>query len=125
MTPDEINAAIAESLGARIVRKNFDHYKHSIGERWEWMDGTPCGHPGGGLFGHGWNLKASAIELPSYHGSLDAIVPVVRAMMDEQMQKVIANLAIITLHDGYFAEYVATPAQWCEAYLKAKGLWES
>ena len=121
MTPDEINAAIAESLGARIVRKNFDHYKHSIGERWEWMDGTPCAYPGGGLFGHGWNLKANASELPNYHDSLDAIVPVVRAMNYQEKRIVMRELFNASGND-YVA--LATPAQWCEAYLKAKELWK-
>jgi hypothetical protein len=96
MTPDQINAAIAESQGWRTVEGEF-----RLG------------------FYNGSKLPA---EFPNYHGSLDAIVPVARAMPKPEYQRAVLELCKITIHGEAFSAYVATPEQWCEAYLKAKGL---
>jgi len=84
MTPEQINAAIAESLGL----KPFD----------------PLGY---------------AVALPNYHGSLDAIVPVVRALPEDDQESVFDWLDVKASFNC-----MATPAEWCEAYLKWKGLWK-
>ena len=92
MNDDEINAAIAESTG--IVSKD-QHGKLYHTE------------------------KGYVRDCPNYHGSLDAIVPVVRAMTPLRKKAVLHKLFNLTGSD-YVS--LATPAQWCEAYLKAEGL---
>ena len=100
MTPDEINAAIAESVGWRIDD--------------ELEDGALMGtHPS-----TGWDM------VPDFHGSLDAIVPVVRAMDDDSRSQVVCWLFRLSVQGPLFSSHFATPSQWCEAYLKAKGLWK-
>lgn len=94
MNANEINAAIAENAG--IVSRD----QH--GELYHTHDGY-------------------VRDCPNYHGSLDAIVPVVRAMPDLKRAKVIMELASICLGQVIC---LATPAQWCEAYLRAEGLWK-
>ena len=99
MNADEINIAIAETQGWRIhpmdrfivVPPNSPHSVQPLN------------------------------TIPNYRGSLDAIVPVVRAMPDLKRAKVIIELASIC-----FGQVIclATPSQWCEAYLKAEGLWK-
>jgi hypothetical protein len=102
MTPDQINAAIAETQG-------WNHYgctgcAMSLCVCNEWIHAESE-----------WPTS----NLPNYHGALDAIVPVIRAMPEEEQHQVIIELCRITLRSRF-----ATPAQWCEAYLKAKGLWK-
>ena len=98
MTPDEINAAIAESVGWDDIaysgaRDRFDGY-------------SPRG-----------TIRE---EIPNYHGSLDSIVPVVRALDSDDKEIVIEWLMDIT--KGFTG--LATPPEWCEAYLQWKGLWK-
>ena len=95
MKPDEINAATAESLGWHFDAE-FPEYP--------WIDSEGEGHR----------------SYPNYHGSLDAIVPVVRAMDNDDKETVTEWLMDIT------KEFtgLATPAEWCEAYLQWKGLWK-
>jgi len=97
MTPDEINAAIAETQGWKICEAN-------------WLGFT--------------DRNPSPRRIPNYHGSLDAIVPVVRAMERGEMVQVIMHLYHMMPITPVFNCYLSTPAQWCEAYLKAKGLWK-
>ena len=65
-----------------------------------------------------------AVFFPDYHGSLDAIVPVVRALDDDSRCQVVLQLVKITIQGPMFAGYFATAAQWCEAYLKSLNLWK-
>lgn len=121
MKADEINAAIAKAQGwkrTEFPNKNKIGQDLSRGIVWcEWthpilrpVDDDP-----------GYDPWHSQIALPNYHGSLDAIVPVVRAMPYLRKKAVLHKLFVLTSN-----EYVslATPAQWCEAYLKAEGLWK-
>lgn len=94
MTPTEQNIAIAEIAG--IVSKD-QHGK---------LYHTEEGY---------------VRDCPNYHGSLDAIVPVVRDM--PRAKQDIVLIALIDL-SNYRASHLATPAQWCEAYLRAEGLWK-
>ena len=94
MNANEINAAIAENAG--IVSRD----QH--GKLYHTEDGY-------------------VRDCPNYHGSLDAIVPVVRDMPDYKRMKAIMELADMCF--GH-ALCLATPAQWCEAYLRAEGLWK-
>lgn len=94
MTPNEINIAIAETQGWKICEAN-------------WIGFT--------------DRNPSPRTFPNYHGSLDAIVPVVRAMPYLRKKAILHKLFNLTGSD-YVS--LATPAQWCEAYLKAEGLWK-
>jgi hypothetical protein len=100
MKPEEINKAIAETCGFKFIQRSCKKMKG--------VSVTSDGY---------------LVEIPNYHGSLDAIVPVVRALKSECIHKVAYLLFQITLHGPMFSSHLATPAQWCEAYLKAKGLW--
>ena len=100
MKPDEINAAIAESQGWHRIQWNEDS---------ELTGYSPTG-----------TLRD---PIPNYHDSLDAIVPAVRAMDDDSRSQVVLRLA--NMNSGpLFAAYFSSPAQWCEAYLKARNLWK-
>lgn len=93
-SPHEINIAIAEIAG--IVSKD-QHGKLYHTE------------------------KGYVRDCPNYHGSLDAIAPVVRAMPRLKRVKVITELAGICLGQVIC---LATPDQWCEAVLREAGLWK-
>ena len=97
-SPHEINIAIAETQGWTYIERIA-------------FTGIPKGSRG----------NADARVIPNYHGSLDAIVPVVRAMTAYKKAKVICALADMCF--GH-ALCLATPAQWCDAYLRAEGLWK-
>ena len=97
MTPNEINAAIAKAV---MSPKDIC----GCGLHWMQSNGKSCGN-----------------SIRDYHGSLDAIVPVVRDMPDYKRMKAIMELASICLGQVIC---LATPAQWCEAYLRAEGLWK-
>jgi hypothetical protein len=115
-TPTEQNIAIAETQGAKW-------YLHASGYSWlsfsklddhpQW---SPIEKPS----------DASKIvvgdSVPDYHGSLDAIVPVVRAMPTAKKTAVLCVLCANTADTE--AALTATPAQWCEAVLREEGLWK-
>ena len=106
MTPSEINLAIALSEGWRLENpaETRDNYKC-------WV--PPGKNP---------IKNCRYTERPKdYYGSLDAIVPVIRAMTDDEQWQVILKLRQIPGRE--FAE-LSTPEQWCEAFLKAKSLWQ-
>lgn len=97
MKPEEINAAIAKSQGWKWIK---------VHNAWR-SPNSRCGTSG----------------LPNYHGSLDEIVPVVRALPYLEWDDVMIELMHMSEEAGHEMA-LATPAQWCEAYLKAKGLWK-
>lgn len=94
MTPRQINVAIAKANGWRNIAYS--------GAR-DRVDGNEQG--------------GQRAEIPNYHESLDAIVPIVRDSDPEIRLKTMQFLC------NMFLEYtpLATPAQWCKAYLKAIG----
>jgi hypothetical protein len=98
MTPTQQNIAIAETQGWTYIERLA-------------FTGIPKGSRG----------NADARVIPNYHGSLDAIVPVVRAM--PMAKQDIVLIALIDM-SNYRASHLATPAQWCEAVLRAEGLWK-
>ena len=100
MTPTQQNIAIAETQGFK------PQYKYGgSGARLTWWVKNGIEYDGN--------------ELPNYHGSLDAIVPVVRDMPRAKKMAVIQILSTLAGSDHFT---LATPAQWCEAALRAKGL---
>lgn len=108
MKPEEINKAIAESVGWKgIYQRGVDACM--VG----WNGELPSGKD---IHGKG------SCPIPNYHGSLDAIVPVVRALPYLEWDDVMIELMHMSEEAGHEMA-LATPAQWCEAYLNAKGLW--
>lgn len=100
MTPEEMNESIFKSQGWTNVKS---HWRHLDGRR-KWGPND-------------------------YYHSLDAIVPVVRAMPDARHREdVLTHLRIIREKHGEPLPRgeapLSTPAQWCKAYLRAKGLWK-
>lgn len=81
-----------------------------------------------------WCIKGTGVlvsknmHLPKYLTSHDAIQRVVDGLDDEQLSWYDESLRNITRKQygnaGYLYPYKATPAQKCEAVLKALGLWE-
>jgi len=73
--------------------------------------------------------KGYVRDCPNYHGSLDAIVPVVRAMIFSRRHAVFAQLREIQkfqsgLYPAPNGLLLSTAAQWCEAVLREAGLWK-
>ena len=99
MTPEQINAAIAETLG--------------------WVDIEPIAKDAAN-WGREGGWDGPLRRIPNYHGSLDAIVPVIREMHANQRYDFYTHLIRICKYETF----LATPAQWCEAYLRAKSLWK-
>jgi hypothetical protein len=78
------------------------------------------------------------VKLPDYHGDMNAIQTVVRKIETksyrgftfvDELETIILREAGLTRHEmsarpGLFRLLMATPAQWCEAYLKTMDLWE-
>jgi len=95
MTPTEQNIAIAVAQGIKVIPCTCEY--------------------------NPWKDAATGRHILDYHGSLDAIVPVVRAMPRAKQ-----DIVLIMLIDpsNYRASHLATPAQWCEAVLRAEGLWK-
>lgn len=121
MTPEEINEAIAESVGLEpmfavekggfFYRPNSCGYTSSILEagryteqaaRRELVSGEP--------------MSIVPLPLHNYHGSLDAIVPVIWQLPEDKREAVKEYLPCDSAD-------IPTASQWCEAYLKSKGLW--
>ena len=100
MTPEQINGAIAEIHG-------WENICYS-GARDRW-DGNPP-------------RLNKRLEIPNYHGSLDAIVPVIRELDYFEKDAVFNELWLLS--PNFKEAILATPAQWCEAYLRAKSLWK-
>jgi hypothetical protein len=77
-----------------------------------------------------FSTRCAHVVPPNYHGSLDAIVPVVRAMPvtcenGDRRHKDQVSVAIeLGLICFPYPACLAAPAQWCEAYLKAEGMWK-
>jgi len=65
-------------------------------------------------------------DCPNYHGSLDAIVPVVRDKFktNKEMAWYVFNLHLVVKGATEFDSYFAAADKWCEAYLRALQLWK-
>jgi len=109
MTPDEINRAIAESVGVQFYPEDA-----------EWRG------PGGNVLD----------ESPNYHGDLNAIQGAVDALqIGADRNAFIRRLQIVTEamqkgkehpdHDWLWWYVNATAPQRCEAYLRIIGKWRS
>jgi len=126
MTPDEINIAIAESVGW-----------HDGGGKSNWFSGFGF-RPGlvapGGDVGY---LEPE--QVPDYYHDLNEIHEVVRGLTDYQFEDYVPHLRRITdamidcyaddlYIEGTLADYrvmhQATAAQHCEAYLRTIGKWK-
>lgn len=118
MTENEINIAIAETQGAKW-------YLHASGYSWLSF-GKLDDHPQWSPIEKPSDLSKILIgnSVPDYHGSLDAIVPVVRAMPIHKQSKVVDILDRKLGHPSITLICLATPAQWCEAVLREAGLWK-
>ena len=72
----------------------------------------------------GWaHAHVEPYAFPDYYRSLDAIIPAIRELPQLLQDRVICFLA--RHWRGFHSFSLATPAQWCEAYLRAKGLWKA
>lgn len=120
MTPDDQRIAIAKSCGAKIISKKFGRSK---GYKWAWNgdESTPCAHPGGGVFGWGWNAQAGIGELPDYLNDLNASHEMEKTMTADQWRQYLP-----TLHEicGRCVQHQlsATAKQRAEAFLTVMGL---
>jgi len=116
----EINTAIAETQGAKW-------YLHASGYSWLSFSALDE-HPRWKAIEKPSDLSEVVIgeSVPDYHHSLDAIVPVVRAMPYDKIHNVLKALGHVRYHAKEFGDMdaLATPAQWCEAVLREAGLWK-
>jgi hypothetical protein len=116
MTPDEINRAIAESVGWKFIPCHDDELGRATGESWLDPDGD------------------TAFDCPNYHGDLNAIQGVVAESFtsNESLDAFAENLAVVIF--GSYPDALlrysdaammvnATAPQRCEAYLKTIGKW--
>lgn len=114
MTDEQINIAIAESLGWR----SKSGAKGGI----KWVDKNGNGKDGGGLYGYGYNDELKSSDLPNYASDLNAIHEAEALIIklghrairtyEDILQKQIANIVF------------ATARQRCEAYLRTIGKWK-
>lgn len=93
MTPEQINETIAHETGIVSADQHGPLYK------------TDGGY---------------VRDCPDFYGSLDAIVPVVRG--SDSINDVFDELFLILGSAHPVTMSMAAPSQWCEAYLRAKGL---
>lgn len=135
MKPTEINQAIAEHQGAQIIEKQFPGtHGPRTGKKWAWNgnESTPCGFPGGGLLGWGWNLEAIDQHLPDYYSDLNDIHAAVMTLDYDQCENYERCLARTSFRDRestkgerprMFLQMNATAAQRAEAFLRTVGRW--
>lgn len=129
MTPGAQRIAIAETCGAKIISKRFEdgiRGNRRIGKKWAWRgnEATPCSHPGGGLFGWGWNREASPGELPDYLNDLNAMHEAEKTLTGEQYAVFARHLDSMLFRGSARDIISATAAQRAEAFLKTTGKWE-
>jgi hypothetical protein len=120
MTPEEINIAIAESVGWSRAIIGTQSKSDPIPRGWR----TPKG--------------SERTKLPDYHHDLNAIHEVVCGLTDEQFLRYVPHLKRVTdamidcYADSIYIErhltdyrvmHQATAAQRCEAYLRTIGKW--
>ncbi len=119
MTKEQINRAIAESLGWREFR---------VSEPWEFTD--PPEEP---RVDCGFNLQGRPMPIPDWCSSLDACVEFEKTITDHASQDEYVSLlasdlyqncdGIPTRQDEAWVCCVSTAPQRCEAYLRTIGKW--
>jgi hypothetical protein len=120
MTKEQINRAIAESLGWSGIEDRSAGLMMMKGF-------SVCGYPSTGA------VIGQKQPFPNYHSSLDACVEFERTMtshatQDEYVSLLAADLyqncdGIPTRQDEAWVCCVSTPSQRCEAYLRTIGKW--
>lgn len=123
MTPQEINQAIAKSIGWT----NIDKYlgREPLPFTREFWGGTDDGlAEGEDTLGH--EIK----PLPNYHADLNAIHEAVSLLSPEQKHDYAVILAMRFWPNGWtnwactFQVSETTAPQRCESFLRVKGLWK-
>lgn len=122
MTPEEINAAIAEECGWRWVENPTTY----IGGYWE------CGTRGEEGYRRGdWGSKECCMDYPDYFHDLNACHEMEKALTDvtqqyeyaDWIETVAGSIEDGCSHPSSFSRIHATAPQRCEAFLKTKGRW--
>ena len=110
MTDEQINIAIAESLGW--------HSKSGANGGVKWVDKDGIGRNGGGLYGYGYNDELKLSHLPDYTADLNACREFEKALNTDD-----AHSYYWRLERELGWEYAsATARQRCEAYLRTLNL---
>ena len=122
MTDQQINIAIAESLGW--------HSKSGANGGVKWVDKDGIGRNGGGLYGYGYNDELKLSHLPDYTSDLNACHEFENVLDLQACGEYARWLRDVVLVEtklpwdyGSFAHIHATARQRCEAYLKTIGKW--
>lgn len=122
MTDEQINIAIAESLGW--------HSKSGANGGVKWVDKDGIGRNGGGLYGYGYNDELKLNHLPDYTADLNACHELEKTLNDELDLDYSENLESVTWTKWGTNNSIdmckfrsATARQRCEAYLKTIGKW--
>jgi hypothetical protein len=117
MTDEQINIAIAESMGW--------HSKSGANGGVKWVDKDGIGRNGGGLYGYGYNDELNSSHLPDYTADLNAMH---EAMLLHPRKLLLRNfLYLEVLEDPTNTNNEpawATAKQWAIAYVKSLGKWE-
>ena len=125
MKPEAQRIAIAEARGWSVT-SNPD------GQGVKWIGPNGEGLHGGGKHGWGFNDEPIHSTLPDYLNDLNAIMPVVQELPLYQFVEVANYLRKLVKTSDGLTEAVrmaltialATPEQWCEAFLRTIGKWE-
>jgi len=115
MTDEQINIAIAESLGW--------HSKSGANGGVKWVDKDGIGRNGGGLYGYGYNDELKLSHLPNYTSDMNAMHEAEKVLTAEQRRSYvncIFNLPVSECESNTFA----TAAQRAKAFLRTIGKWE-
>lgn len=125
MTDEQINIAIAESLGW--------HSKSGANGGVKWVDKDGIGRNGGGLYGYGYNDELKLSHLPDYTSDLNVCHEFEKTLDDKQLaryaQQIIGSARRemnIPDHESHYpVPFIisATARQRCEAYLRTIGKW--
>jgi len=116
MTPEEIRIAMAETEGYTKIHMSrgrpFSDDDEGQSRYNDWCGGTP-------------DCKSYIDKIPQYD-SLDDIQRVFKGLTLAQRQSAAWSAARMLVEQGNSipcSEFEATPAQWCEAILRAIGRW--
>ena len=97
LTNEEIRIKVHEALGWTKRMQGPTHYAWSRGDYWHYLH-----------------------EVPNYTESLDAIVPVIRALPTTEQWAIFETLLEVV--PAEYPAACATAKEWCLAYLKTKGI---
>jgi hypothetical protein len=126
MTDQQINIAIAESLGW--------HSKSGANGGVKWVDKDGIGRNGGGLYGYGYNDELKLSHLPDYTSELNVChefeLEVIYSndrlpkKYTQQIKSAICReVGVKKAQMDFDLCITATARQRCEAYLKTIGKW--